>query len=143
VREEIYPWCTDWAIKHLAVKTDHRLVSIEITSENMPYLGKGRWAIPIGLLKNRMLKKQTQKLARELQNKVKASIREGCEIKNPQQALKTFKSNIVETYRKHQKSIQPRIINTIKTLEKGVRETMNSATLTEDQHRSEPDQQED
>jgi len=99
----------------------------------MPYLGKGRWAIPIRLLKNQMLKKQTQQLAWELQNKVRASIREGCKIKNPQQVLKTFKSNIVETYHKHQRSIQPRIINTIKMLEKGVRETMNSATLTKDE----------
>lgn len=57
VREEIYPWCMDWTIEHPAVKTDHRLVSVRITSENMPYLGKGRWAMPVGLLKDKQLKR--------------------------------------------------------------------------------------
>ena len=108
-------------------------MSVKITSENMPYLGKGQWAIPIGLLKNRELKKRTQQLARKLQKEVRESIREGRDTKDPQLALRTFKNDIVETYREHQKSAQPRIINTIKTLEKGMRETMNSTTLTEEE----------
>jgi len=132
-REEIYPWCTDWAIEHPAVKTDHHLVSVCITSENMPYLGKGRWAIPLGLLKNRQLKKQTQQLARELQSDIEMSIREGREAKNPQTALKDFKNKIKDTYRHYQKTTQPRIINAIKTLHKGLDETTNSTTLTKEE----------
>ena len=36
----------------------------------MPFIGKGRWAIPINLLKNKKLKKETQELAMQLQNEV-------------------------------------------------------------------------
>ena len=46
-REEIYPWCTDWGIEHPGFKTDHKMVHVQVTSENMPYIGKGRWAVPI------------------------------------------------------------------------------------------------
>ena len=66
MKEDTYPWCTEWKIEHPGFKTDHSLVSIQITSENMPFIGRGRWAIPVGLLKNRKLKKDIQELARQL-----------------------------------------------------------------------------
>ena len=64
VKENTYPWCMDWTIEHPGFKTDHNLVSVLITSENMPFIGKGRWATPVGLLKNQKLKKETQALAK-------------------------------------------------------------------------------
>ena len=99
----------------------------------MPYLGKGRWAIPVGLLKNQQLKKLAQKLAQELQRDIETSIRAGREVVNPQLALKTFKNKIVEVYRNHQKTVQPRIINAIKTLQKGLDKTADSSVLTEEE----------
>ena len=30
-KEEIIPWCTDWKIEHPAVRTDHQLVSVNLT----------------------------------------------------------------------------------------------------------------
>ena len=76
VKEDIYPWCSDWKIEHLSFKTDHSLVSVQVTSENMPFIGKGRWAIPVNLLKNRKLKRETQELTRQLQTEVEQSARE-------------------------------------------------------------------
>ena len=132
-REEIYPWCTDWTIKHPVVKMDHHLVSVKITSENMPYLGKGRWVIPVGLLRNRQLKWRAQQLAWELQDDVETSACEGHKARNPQLALKRFKDRVAREFRNYQKVTQPRIISAIRTLQKGSDETMNSETLTEEE----------
>jgi ribonuclease HI len=131
--EEMYPWCTDWNIEHPAVKTDHQMVSVRITTENMPFVGKGRWAIPTGLLKNRTLRKETQQLAKRLQTDLNIAATEGRETLDPQLAFKSFKDKVVELYRNHQKTVQPKIINSIRSLQKGLEETTNSTTMSEEE----------
>ena len=97
-REDIYPWCTDWKIEHPSFETDHSLVSVQMTSENMPFIGRGRWAIPVNLLRNRQMKKGTQELARKLQADVERTIPTDRTTGDPQLALKTFKASIIELY---------------------------------------------
>ena len=133
VREELMPWCTDWSIEHPAVQTDHQLVSVKITSENMPYIGRGRWSIPLNLLKNKELKRRTQQCVRELQDEVLAATTHGRENRNPQLALKRFKTRVAEMYREHQRMVQPKILNAIKMLQKGLDKTVNSTHLTADE----------
>ena len=89
-KEELYPWCTNWRIEHPGFKTDHNIVSVQITSENMLFIGKGRWAIPVNLLKNKTLKKRTQELARQLEMEVE-QIPQQDNLTNPQIALKFSK----------------------------------------------------
>ena len=133
VKEDLYPWCTDWRIEHPGVKTDHSLVSVQLTSENMPYIGRGRWAIPVNLLKNKQLKKETQRLAREMQDEVISAGAAGSVGGSPQVALKTFKTKVVELYRNHQKTSQPRLENAIKNLQKEMQDKPNAVDLTEDE----------
>ena len=132
-REELIPWCTDWRIEHPTVKTDHQLVSVNITAENMPYLGKGRWYIPPNLLRNRQLKKTAQEYARQLSDKINRAKTHGREDTNPQLALKEFKTKVVDLYREHQRTAQPKIQNAIRTLQKGLDETTNSASIPADE----------
>ena len=132
-REELVPWCSDWKIEHPAVKTDHQLVSVNLTAENMPYLGKGRWHIPTNLLKNKQLKKSTQEYARELQDEVNQAITQDRENANPQIALKKFKTKIVGLYREYQRTAQPKIQSAIRTLQKGLDETTNLTNIPEDE----------
>ena len=61
MKEDLYLWCKDWRIEYLGLEMDHHLVSVNMMSENMPYLGRGRWMIPIGLLHDKHLKRETQK----------------------------------------------------------------------------------
>ena len=132
-KEDIYPWCEDWRIEHPGFKTDHNLVSVRVTSENMPFIGRGRWTIPINLLRNKQLKKETQELARQLQTEVHRTETESRTVANPQQALKTFKTKVVEIYRNHQRTHQPRLENTINSLQKELEEKANTPGLTEDE----------
>ena len=132
-KEEIIPWCTDWKIEHPAVRTDHQLVSVNLTGENMPFIGKGRWHIPTNLLKNKQLKKMTQAYARKLQDDINTAKIQGREHTNPQVALKNFKTKMTEIYQEFQRTTQPKIQNAIKTLQKGLDETTNSTQITEDE----------
>ena len=100
-KEDTYPWCTDWKIEHPGFRTDHKLVSVQSSSENMPFIERGRWAIPINLLKHKELKRGTQKLARELQAEVDQAT-PGGRIGDLQRALKIFKTKVVKLYKDHQ-----------------------------------------
>ena len=131
-KEDIYPWCENWRIEHPGFKTDHNLVSVQITSENMPFIGKGRWAIPINLLKNKQLKKKTQELAKQLQIEVEQPNATNRMTNNPQLALKTFKMKVVDLYRNHQRSNQPRLENAIKNLQRELENKASTPGLTED-----------
>ena len=91
VKEDLYPWCTDWKIEHPGVKTDHSMVSVQLTSENMPYIGRGRWVIPVNLLKNKQLKKEMQQLVRVMQDEVVLAGAAGSIGGSPQVALKTLR----------------------------------------------------
>ena len=132
-KEEMIPWCTDWKIEHPATRSDHQLISVNITAENMPYIGKGRWHIPTNLLKDRQLKKRMQDHARQLKAELNEATTQGREITNPQLALKNFKTVVLELYREHQRKTQPKIQNAIRTLQKGLDETTNSDRIPEDE----------
>lgn len=130
VGEDVYPWCTNWAIEHPGFKTDHNMVSVQMTSENMPFIGKGRWAIPVGLLKNKQLKKKTQELARKLQDEVLQPGESGQPPGNLQLALRTFKTDVVELYRNYWRTHQPKLENAIKSLQRELENKGDERGLT-------------
>ena len=132
-REDIYPWCTDWKIEHPSFETDHSLVSVQVTSENMPFIGRGRWAIPVNLLRNKQMKKETQELARRLQADVEQTIPMDRTTGDPQLALKTFKASVIELYRGYQRTHQPKLENAIKSLRKELENKADAPNLTADE----------
>jgi ribonuclease HI/exonuclease III len=132
-REDIYPWCTDWRIEHPGFKTDHSIVSVQTTSENMPFMGRGRWAIPVSLLKNKHLKKKTQELAKRLEIDVDQALWQDDRGNNPQQSLKKFKTDIVELFRNYQKTHQPKLENAINSLQRELENKANTPNLAEDE----------
>ena len=132
-KEDIYPWCTDWGIEHPGFKTDHNMVHMQVTSENMPYIGKGRWAIPVNLLKNKILKKKVQELAKQMQLDSTMTPPGTATTADPQRALKTFKKKVVETFREYQRTHQPKLENAIKSLQKELEDKANTPGLTADE----------
>ena len=125
--------CTDWKIEHPGFKTDHNIVSVLITSENMPFIGKGRWAIPVGLLKNQKLKKETQALAKQLQTEVEQVTTENRNKHDPQIALKTFKKDVVELYKNYHQTYQPKLENAIRSLQNELENKGDAPNLTTDE----------
>ena len=124
--------CAAWEIEPAPVPTDHDLVSALISTPSAPEIGKGRWAIPTRLTKNREMKKEIQRLARELQRDVE-SLRGRSPQNNAQMALKRFKTEVRDSLRRHEKKHQPMIKNKIAKLTESLRDTLNNANLPEEE----------
>ncbi|KAJ7735347.1 hypothetical protein B0H16DRAFT_1765275, partial [Mycena metata] len=52
VSPTLFKMCRNWIIKDVAVGTDHRMVAVDIHAPGSPFKGKGRFAIPLFLLKD-------------------------------------------------------------------------------------------
>lgn len=48
----------DWDISPPGIHTDHQLISARISSKKMPYVGKGRWSMPLHVLKDENRKRE-------------------------------------------------------------------------------------
>jgi hypothetical protein len=46
---------SDWEIEAPGIHTDHQLVSFKYSDPRMPFIGKGRWILPLHLLKDRKI----------------------------------------------------------------------------------------
>ncbi|KAJ7152497.1 Endonuclease/exonuclease/phosphatase, partial [Mycena filopes] len=53
VSANLFKTCRNWSICDTPVRTDHRMVSVDICAPSTPYIGKGRYAIPLFLLKDK------------------------------------------------------------------------------------------
>ena len=90
VREDIYNDCTEWGINASSIPSDHDIVGAKIAILSDPVIGRGRWTIPMRLIRNRRTKPIIQELGRKLQERLKgATWRTAWE--NPQRMLKEFK----------------------------------------------------
>ena len=67
VNEEFYNNCMDWKIKLAPIPSNHNLVPVRISTSTAPSIGRGRWAIPTRLLKNKTIKNIVQNLGKELE----------------------------------------------------------------------------
>lgn len=56
----------DWCIKYPPITSDHKMVSTRIAHTDAPHIGKGRWAIPNHVAKNRTFLKDIKEKGKEL-----------------------------------------------------------------------------
>lgn len=88
----IHKMVNDWKIEVPAVKTDHKLVSVRITNPKSPEMGKGRWSMPLLLLKNKKFLLSAQELRIELQNVLRNLIARSPEH-NTQEMFTAYQKN--------------------------------------------------
>lgn len=132
VHEDYFNECSRWDISPAPVPTDHDMVSVSIATPSSPQLGRGRWAIPPRLVKNRKMKKEIQKQAMNLQRAIE-NLGERTPRNNPQTLLKKFKTEVRETLCKHEKIMQPILKHKINKLTETLRETTNNTSLMEEE----------
>lgn len=132
VHEDYFNECSRWDISPAPIPTDHKMVSVSVATPSSPLLGRGRWAIPPRLIKNRRMKAEIQKQAIQLQRKIE-NMGEHTPLNNPQTMLKKFKTELKETLRKHKKIMQPILKNKIDKLTDTLRNTTNDTSLSEEE----------
>ena len=105
VQESFFNDCSKWRIEPAPIPTDHDLVSTSIGTPSSPELGRGRWAIPMRLIRKRTMKNEIQQISKELERDLKA-LTTRSQQRNPQMILKDFKIKMREMIRRHEKRLQ-------------------------------------
>ncbi|KAJ3821915.1 hypothetical protein F5880DRAFT_1661506 [Lentinula raphanica] len=104
----------EWRIQSPGLSTDHSLVSVRLTCDSAPTIGKGRWCWPRHIIKGIALQEKLDDLENQPNNRFSA-----------QTLWASFQDSIAEEARKRAKIIIPK-------LEKQIRETEASLHLIEE-----------
>jgi hypothetical protein len=131
--EETLKFSLEWNIQTTGIQTDHKLVSVLISSPTLPYVGKGRWTIPTNLLKNKTLLDEIQRLTLIAQTKIEEATAIRTPENNPQTIYKKLKDDILNTARQMSKTLIPRITKTIQTKQKQLTNILDNPTLSLEQ----------
>jgi exonuclease III len=117
------------------IATDHQMVSVKITHPSMPYIGPGRWSIPLYFLKDKFLMKKVKESTKELISDINACTYRRNNTINPQTLFKQYKTNTVKMFRDHSKIAIPKITEDILTQSLKLSEILNDPNITEDERR--------
>ena len=117
---------TDWEIKASGLRTDHNLISVRLSNPKLPFVGKGRWSLPLHLIKDKSLMSQINQLGLALQSDIALCSNHRTQETNPQTLFKTFKDNITSAARKQAKMTLPKVKTTIRNLQSHLQHTLNN-----------------
>ena len=121
------PHLYEWKIKPSAVPTDHWLVTVKYSPKDAPEIGKGRWTLPIQVLKNKKLIEIIITRGIKLQNDLEDIRTQNAdrETTNPQRLWRDFKGLIQEAAKGTMKETYYKVNSRAKTLEKDRNDTTN------------------
>jgi exonuclease III len=97
VTEPIYTHSRNWDINLTPINTDHCLTSMEFSNPGVPYIGKGRWSIPLYLVKHRKVLQIVETLGLDLQQCIQETQGENWTAhENPQTLFYSFKKTLTK-----------------------------------------------
>ena len=121
--DEIREKSFDWMIRDSGILTDHSMVSCAVANYRTPFIGKGRWAMPAGLLQDEVFMEWLNKTGIALQEEVGRGDR--TDSRNPQTALKRFKDTVRDTARERVKQNVPKIDRRLTKLNEDLKATLS------------------
>ncbi|KAH9858141.1 Endonuclease/exonuclease/phosphatase [Lenzites betulinus] len=130
---ELFPHCREWQIVTPAVKTDHSMVTVQVTMMNAPTVGKGRPTFPLHLLKDKPLSKKLKaaglRALQDLDELTRTNARSLSH--NPQTVLSKLKTTWLELARAQEKATVPKMLAEIEEHEKEKARVQNDLSLAE------------
>jgi hypothetical protein len=99
---DIIKTAVDWEVTTTALNTDHKMVYVKVIDQKAPYIGRGRWTMPLYMLKDKALILDIQRFSRELKDKLD-NREQRSPVVNPQVHFQNFKDEIVKVTRKKAK----------------------------------------
>ncbi len=123
----------EWAICEAGVKTDHCLISVQLTPENAPTIGQGRPIFPIQLIKDRKLTRAIKQRGMQAMQDLEALAGRGLRTSqaNPQEILRSFKTDMMRMARKREREVVPRLLADIHTRERALSAIKANRNVTE------------
>ncbi|KAL1749169.1 Endonuclease/exonuclease/phosphatase, partial [Schizophyllum fasciatum] len=122
-----------WFIKKSGISTDHDMVGYTLTDEKIPFIGKGRWTMPLFLIDDRKLDEAVNKKGMEISKDMEHAAANRSNTLNPQVIWQQGKDAIATMCREHAKKNVPRIDQTIKEAETKLAAIENDDALSEDE----------
>ncbi|KAG2336834.1 DNase I-like protein, partial [Suillus weaverae] len=130
VSESFIPFSKEWEISPSGIPTDHKMVSTKLSDKRMPFVGKGRWVLPLHILKDKKLGEDILKLGKELQADISKSKSNRSEDYNPQTVFKSFKMKAIKLCRDTAKKSVPSQINKLNTQ---LKTSLNDSSIPEEE----------
>ena len=112
----------NWLIETSQINTDHKMVSAQFTDRKAPFIGPGRWAMPLELLNDDEFMGKAKGMVVELKKATCDSIRIRTASLNPQTLFTNFKNKLVEAARVRMKTKIPKVKKALEALKKDLEE---------------------
>jgi len=128
---EIGRCLSDWIVETSEVPLDHRMTLVWFTPQDAPFIGKGHWSWPIGLLHDKPLNEKIHALGLELQERIRL-LPPNDRASNVQTVWQQFKDDIKKEASTAAKSQMSKISKRISALKKDMLEAKKSTTQAYD-----------
>ncbi|CDO71547.1 hypothetical protein BN946_scf184911.g17 [Trametes cinnabarina] len=127
---EIFDFARQWEITEPGIRTDHKMVSVELTTPNAPIVGKGRPIFPLHLLKNKPLAKKMKERGMQAMNALAEIEAHGrTDEQNAQTALHSLKHDWMEMAREKERATVPKLIQEAQQMRDGLKKLKASQAL--------------
>ena len=123
---------SDWTVESTEIPSDHRMTLVRFAPQNAPFIGKGRWSWPLGLLHDKPLNEKIHSLGIVLQEKLK-DLPPNDRASNAQTLWQHFKDDIKKEACTVAKSQLSKISKRIVALKKDLAEASRSTALDEEE----------
>ncbi|KAL1738688.1 Endonuclease/exonuclease/phosphatase, partial [Schizophyllum fasciatum] len=133
VTDELFASAREWMIADPGVRTDHRMVSVKLTSESAPLVGRGRWKLSTFMIKDRKVKEFTKERGMNAMSAIRrlTSLGVRTETENPQAILKAFKDDVTQFAKERQRAVVPKTIQEINSLRAELRATNRNGMISD------------
>ena len=132
IQDSMLQFSKEWEIGPSPIHTDHHMVSVRISKQNMPFIGKGRWTLNPTLLRDREVINSIAEEAAQLRSSLDHYETHRTDQDNPQIAFKHFKDKAVAILRNRARKIVPMAKQRIEKLKENLRQVLNDTTIPDD-----------
>ncbi|KAF8869202.1 Endonuclease/exonuclease/phosphatase [Mucidula mucida] len=135
VKSGLSKYCYEWDSEKSGIPTDHDMVSVRFSTANAPEVGRGRWVMPIHIVKDSKVKgfiiKEGMKMQEEMEDLRKDPDRRTVGY-NAQKLWARFNDEWAKIARERSKIVMPRLEREIQELEAKITVAENSVTLPDE-----------
>ena len=132
IQENMLQFSKEWEIGPPPIQTDHHMVSVRISKQSMPFIGKGRWTLNPALLRDKEIINSIAEEAAKLRASLDRHEKIRTDQDNPQKAFKSFKVKAVAILRNRAKKMIPTAKQKIEKLKDNLRQVLNDTTISDD-----------
>ncbi|KAF9552434.1 DNase I-like protein, partial [Agrocybe pediades] len=122
----------NWDIETTGIHTDHKLASVEFSHPQSPFIGKGRWAIPLHCLSNKKLIREVREMGLKLEKEVDNVPEEEHwnEGRSVQKLFSNFKLDVVKMMKAYARTAAPLLEKKINIAKAKLHAATNETSLT-------------